>query len=125
MSLSFCNQIPVKLPRGSTQKSFIRGRSHPRSNQLLDIIFDSKGTLSSFVRLLLANDSPWDANAEARQNDAFSPPPPFPHFPRCILVSTQSTLLGERVTAEIGSCSNIPKFFYEVEYELTEFSKVQ
>ena len=80
-SLSFCNQIPVKLPRGNNQKSFIPGRSHPRSNQLLDTIFDSKGALSSFVRLLLANGSPWDANAVARQNDAFSLPHPLPPLP--------------------------------------------
>ena len=72
---------PRKITPGQYPKSFIRGRSHPRSNQLLDTIFDSKGALSSFVRLLLANGSPWDANAEAHQNDAFSRPPPLPPLP--------------------------------------------
>ena len=50
---------PRKITRGSTQQSFIRGRSHPRSNQFLDTIFDSKGALSSFVRFLLTNGSPF------------------------------------------------------------------
>ena len=60
-------------------------------------------------------------NATARQNEAFSLPPP----PRCSVDVMHSSLfqhnqhcLGKKGTVEIGSYNNIPKLFKEVEYEL-------
>ena len=65
----------------------------------------------------------WDTSAMARQNETF-PPPPSPSslcnvdvLHSSSSVSTQSVLLGERGTAEIGFYNNIPKIFQEIEYE--------
>ena len=52
----------------------------------------------------------WDANAIARQNEAFSLSPP----PQCgveVLFQDNQHCLGERGTAEIGSYNNISKLF--------------
>ena len=70
--------------------------------------------------------NPFATNATARQNEAFSLPPPPPSAPGVVLTlyvqvsfNTINTAWGRgRETVETGSHNNIPKLFQWVEYEL-------
>ena len=61
-------------------------------------------------------------NATARQNEAFSlpPPPPAPGavLKFCIQVCFNTINTAWGGTVEIGSHNNIPKLFQQVEYQL-------